>query len=583
MPVATCSSSSDATGSSAPVVDTFGLPPPSRHALERYLSRKQADAAKAAAGCLGLRAEIAIDRDRLTPGESARLTCRLWNFGPETPTEVEFSPSVRLEGAEVRALDGPTDGLADDFEVTVPADAELTTPYWLCAPHGDYSYAWAEVPHAGRPFDPPLIEVTCTLRIGGHTLELTRPALHSEFFAGGYRELEPSVLPPISVETSTNRHVLRAQGVPQTVALSVGVLAHEKKPPIVGVVEVDVPDGWAVEPARAEVSLSKAGDGDSIPVRVTVAADSPPGTHEIRYGIRCSGRLYEASISTVMQTAPGLGGKPDEGTCIRKQFIVKPAVVKVDLVDVNIHEGHSYAYVAGISDEVPALLRSLGLSVQELTDDDLTHGSLDTFDTIVVGPNAFLVRDALRKAARRLLDYTEQGGVLVVQYQGYAHEAMSAAPFPFRYHQPHDRVTMEHSPVRIVRPDHFFFHFPNRIGPDDFDRLDPRPRHVLLRRVGSVVRAVARLQRSRRGRATRWPARRQLRPRVVRVLWLHAVPAAPRGSSRPIPSVRQSARAARSAVRWRMERLREVAPSPSSTTSICIGSRTIVTERRLPG
>ena len=446
-----------------------GLPPPSRHALERYLSRKQADAAKAAAGCLGLRAEIAIDRDRLTPGESARLTCRLWNFGPETPTEVEFSPSVRLEGAEVRALDGPTDGLADDFEVTVPADAELTTPYWLCAPHGDYSYAWAEVPHAGRPFDPPLIEVTCTLRIGGHTLELTRPALHSEFFAGGYRELEPSVLPPISVETSTNRHVLRAQGVPQTVALSVGVLAHEKKPPIVGVVEVDVPDGWAVEPARAEVSLSKAGDGDSIPVRVTVAADSPPGTHEIRYGIRCSGRLYEASISTVMQTAPGLGGKPDEGTCIRKQFIVKPAVVKVDLVDVNIHEGHSYAYVAGISDEVPALLRSLGLSVQELTDDDLTHGSLDTFDTIVVGPNAFLVRDGLRKAARRLLDYTEQGGVLVVQYQGYAHEAMSAAPFPFRYHQPHDRVTMEHSPVRIVRPDHFFFHFPNRIGPDDFE------------------------------------------------------------------------------------------------------------------
>ena len=339
-------------------LDTFGLPGPSRQALERYLSRKQADAAKAAAGCLGLRAEIAIDRDRLTPGESARLTCRLWNFGPETPTEVEFSPSVRLEGAEVRPLDGPTDGLAAEFEVTAPADAELTTPYWLCAPHGDYSYAWAEVPHAGQPFDPPLIEVTCTLRIGSHTLELTRPALHSEFFAGGYRELEPSILPPISVETSTNRHVLRAQGVPQTVELSVGVLAHGKEPPIDGVVEVGVPDGWTVEPDRAEVSLSKAGDGDSIPVRVTVAADSPPGTHEIRYGIRCSGRLYEASIATVMQTAPGLGGKPDEGTCIRRQFVVKPAVVKVDLVDVNIHEGHAYAYVAGISDQVPNLLRS---------------------------------------------------------------------------------------------------------------------------------------------------------------------------------------------------------------------------------
>ncbi len=449
-------------------LDTFGLPDLSRKALERYLSRKTADAAEAAAGCLGLRAEIAIDRDRLTPGESARLTCRLWNFGPETPTEVEFFPNVRLEGAELRLLDASLDGFAVEFEVTVPADAELTTPYWLGAPHGDYSYAWAEVPHAGQPFDPPLIEATCTLRVGNYTLELTRPAVHSEFFAGGYRELEPSVLPPISVETSTNRHVLRAQGVSQTLALSVGVLAHEKQPPIAGVVEVDVPDGWTAEPARAEVSLNRAGDADSIPVRVTVAADSPSGTHEIRYGIRCAGRLYEASIATVMQTAPGLGGRLDEGTCIRRQHVVKPAVVTVDVIDMKIHEGGTYAYVAGISDGVPDLLRSLGLSVQELTDEDLAHASLEAFDTIVVGPNAFLVRDGVRKAARRLLDYTENGGVLVVQYQGYAHQEMSAAPFPFRYHQPHDRVTMEHSPVRIVQPNHFFFEYPNRVGPDDF-------------------------------------------------------------------------------------------------------------------
>ena len=99
---------------------------------------------------------------------------------------------------------------------------------------------------------------------------------------------------------------------------------------------------------------------------------------------------------------------------------------------------------------------------------ELAHASLDVFDTIVVGPNAFLVRDALRKAARRLLEYAHKGGTLVVQYQGYAHEGMGAAPFPFRYNQPHDRVTIEQSPVRIVQPDHFFFDFPNRIGEDDF-------------------------------------------------------------------------------------------------------------------
>jgi hypothetical protein len=45
---------------------------------------------------------------------------------------------------------------------------------------------------------------------------------------------------------------------------------------------------------------------------------------------------------------------------------------------------------------------------------------------------------------------------------------MDAAPFPFRYSHPHDRVTIEQSPVRIVQPDHFFFHFPNEIDGDDF-------------------------------------------------------------------------------------------------------------------
>ncbi|MDX6386559.1 MAG: hypothetical protein QOD85_361, partial [Gaiellaceae bacterium] len=39
----------------------------------------------------------------------------------------------------------------------------------------------------------------------------------------------------------------------------------------------------------------------------------------------------------------------------------------------------------------------------------------------------------------------------------------------FRYRQPHDRVTLETMPVRILRPDHFALRFPNQIVPADFD------------------------------------------------------------------------------------------------------------------
>ena len=441
---------------------------PAGQALARYLRRKEVEVNEAAAACLGIRIDVDLERASLMPGESARLRCRLWSYGLETPTDIEFDPAVALPGAAVRRVDGSGDGTSAEFEIVIPANAELTTPYWLREPGDEYSYVWPELPYVGEAFDPSLIQVTCSLRIASQTFELTRPALSTEQFVGGYRQLEPSILPPISVDASTPRHVRAARDVPQQLEFSIGVLSHSVEP-VEGVVEIEVPDGWTVEPARADVSFRKAGEADSIPVQVTIGANSPTGTHEIRYGIRCSGRLYEASKAAVMQTAPGLGGEPDEGTCIHRQLIAKPCVVKVDLIDVAVHEEHTIGYVAGVGDTVMRLLRSLGLSVQELSDEDLAHAPLESFDTIVVGANAFIVRDALRKAARRLLAYAHQGGTLVVQYQGYPHEGMGATPFPFHYNEPHDRVTDEHAPVRIVRPDHFFFSYPNQLDANEFE------------------------------------------------------------------------------------------------------------------
>ncbi|MGE5274356.1 MAG: PIG-L family deacetylase [Verrucomicrobiota bacterium] len=445
----------------------LGLSASAHAALGRYLSRKRFDAQDAAAGCLGLRLDASLDRAHLTPGDSGRVKCRLWNFGPEMPARVEFTPCVNLEGADVRRADGSDDPLAAEFEVTAPPDAELSSPYWLRTPPNEYSYEWNDAAHAGLPFDPPLIELTCTVGLGENTLEILRPVLHPEFFAGGYRELAPAILPPISLTPSDTRRMLRLRDVPQVLELSVAMRAHDLNAPITGAFEVQVPEGWGVEPANADVSFKQAGDADRIAVSVTVPPHAAPGAHAIRFGIRCSERLYEASMTAVMQTAPGLGGEPDDGTCIRKQFIARPSVIEVDVIDVNVHEGR-YGYVTGTGDDLPQLLGSLGLSVDSLSDDALTHAELGIYDTIVIGPNAFLVRDALRRAARRLLAYVHAGGTLLVQYQGYAHGHMSATPFPFRYSEPHDRVTFETAPVRILQPDHVLFNFPNTIGADDF-------------------------------------------------------------------------------------------------------------------
>ncbi|MDT7570871.1 MAG: hypothetical protein QOE05_1045 [Actinomycetota bacterium] len=437
-------------------------------ALTTYLARKHLVAEAAAARCLGLRLHAFVDRATLTPGETVRLSARVLAFGPDQPEDPAFEPVVTLDGAEIRRVD-TGEALTAAFDIAVPAGAELSCPYWLLLPTTDYAYAWPNDVVVGAPFDPSPFSVRCSLQIGGQSLRLTAPALSEEVFGGGYRQLATSVLPPISVRPSVDRHFLRIRDVPQQLEMRVGVLGHRKGVfPLEGVLEVSVPPRWSAAPDRALVSLRKDGDADAVQLTVTVPPDAPAGSQAISYGLRCDGRLYESSVTAVMQTAPGLGGEPDEGTCVRRQVIAEPAAVTVDLIDVAVHDAHTYGYVSGIGDEVPRILAGLGLSVHLLSDAELALSDLAGFDTIVIGPNAFLARDALRKSAGRLLDYAFHGGTLLVQYQGYAHAQMNAAPFAFSYQQPHDRVTHEGSPVQMLKPDHFLMRFPNRLGPEDF-------------------------------------------------------------------------------------------------------------------
>lgn len=439
-----------------------------RTALAAYLARKRRAAESAAARCLGLRLSASVDRATLTPGESMRLSARLLAYGPEQPTDPAFEPVVGFAHADVQRVKTDDPHVAA-FDITVPADADLSCPYWLRLPADNFSYVWPDEITVGEPFDPPPTVVHCSLQIAGRRLRLSAPALCEETFAGGYRQLPTSILPPISVRPGVTREFLRSRDVPQRLEMRVAVLGHDKGvAPIEGVLEVSVPPRWAAAPDRMLVSLRKDGDGDTVAVTVTVPPGEPAGSHQISYGMRCGGRLYESSVTAVMQIAPGLAGEPDEGTCLRRQVIAEPVAVTVDLIDVAVHDAHSYGYVSGVGDETPRILTGLGLSLHLLSDDELALSDLADYDTIVIGPNAFLARDALRKSASRLLDYVHGGGTLLVQYQGYAHEHMNATPFPFRYKVPHDRVTHEGAPVQIMKPDHYLLRFPNRIGPDDF-------------------------------------------------------------------------------------------------------------------
>ena len=70
----------------------------------------------------------------------------------------------------------------------------------------------------------------------------------------------------------------------------------------------------------------------------------------------------------------------------------------------------------GAGDEVPRALEQIGCEVTLLSAGDLATSDLSRFDAIVTGVRAWNVRPDLHANRQRLLDYMQNGGTLVVQY-----------------------------------------------------------------------------------------------------------------------------------------------------------------------
>ena len=84
----------------------------------------------------------------------------------------------------------------------------------------------------------------------------------------------------------------------------------------------------------------------------------------------------------------------------------------------------------GVGDQVPPAIAQLGAQVELLDADALAWGNLGQYDAIVTGVRAYERRRRPRANNRRLLDYAENGGTLIVQYNKTEFNEAQYGPFP---------------------------------------------------------------------------------------------------------------------------------------------------------
>ena len=147
---------------------------------------------------------------------------------------------------------------------------------------------------------------------------------------------------------------------------------------------------------------------------------------------------------------------------IHRRHLILPARAAIKLIDVKVAPKLKVGYVMGVGDQVPPAIAQLGAQVDLLDADALAWGNLGQYDAIVTGVRAYERRADLKANNRRLIDYAENGGTLIVQYNKTEFNEAQYGPYPARVSS--SRVTDETAPVEVLVPANPIFTFPNTIG-----------------------------------------------------------------------------------------------------------------------
>jgi LmbE family N-acetylglucosaminyl deacetylase len=348
----------------------------------------------------------------------------------------------------------PGDGCALTFRVTPPTNAQLTKAYFhRDNPETDAIYQIDEPEYVTLALPPPPVAAHAVYSMNGVDGEIrsfARTPIHDTH--GEAWSMPLAVVPPFSVETAPSTQVIPAGSNPsaQLNVMVRSTVAHAN-----GNVHPEIPSEWKVEPQSAAVEFSKTGE------QAAEFEILPDGAKESRYQVRAllnaNERNYSDGYSLV--TRPDLGGF----------FYYQPALQRASIVEVKVPQSLKIGYVMGAGDDIPVILRQLGLDVTLLTENDIERGDLTRFGTIVLGIRAYDTRDDVKKYNQRLLDYVQNGGTLLVQYNTSPSDFNGGHYTPFPAQLSRERVTVEQAPVAILDPQSPVFQYPNQIAARDFD------------------------------------------------------------------------------------------------------------------
>lgn len=449
------------------------LEPAARDHLLFLLERKEEDFAEALRLAHLLDLQVLADDGKVVPGQTFTVTATLSNGGSEpvqiAALEMQVPKDWQVEALETqpRELSAGTT-LERHFRITVAATAEPTRPYWTRPDPTVDRYQWLDPRPAGLPWSPPPVAARLSYLSHGVQSSLEAPA---EFryegpWVGGEQRHEVMVVPEISLRVHPEVNILPLSQLEHGREVRVTALFNGTER-TQGTVRLDLPRDWEVIPPTQTYEFDREGQSLTRKFLVRPREGVAEGSFPLRAVGDFGGKSFEEGFQVI------------DYHHIPQRLLYHPSRSQIRTLDVRVVSDLKVGYIMGVGDQVPDALQQLEVDFDFLGEEDLAFGDLNRYDVILTGVRAYLNREDLKAYNSRLLQWVEEGGVLIVQYNKYEFNSqvgqggrgqMGPSPYaPYPVQVGYGRVTDETAPVRVLVPNHPLFQVPNRITDRDWE------------------------------------------------------------------------------------------------------------------
>lgn len=343
------------------------------------------------------------------------------------------------------------DALNITYDLQIPANEPITQPYWLEEKKENGFYKVKDHLLRGLPMKPADLVCEYTMNIEGKNFTFQTPLTYkfvepSDGEIYRYFEVRPEVTATIAEKVYSF-----ADNSPKEVVVTL----KAGKKGVNGSVSLEVPSSWKVEPAAINFELKDKYEEKKVTFKVFPSATASEIT--LKAIAKTANGTYNRGIASIeYKHVPTLTLFP----------FSEAKALRIDLKK----KGTKIGYIAGAGDEVPAALQQIGYQVTMLTPAELAN-DLTQFDAIIVGVRAYNTEEHLKFFQEKLMEYVNNGGNVITQYQTNAFYGVSKVkeigPFPFAVGR--GRVTDENAEMKIIKPEHVLLNVPNKITAKDFE------------------------------------------------------------------------------------------------------------------